>query len=113
MKPVFNHTGHQKLWNWLAENPGKIKGEWLEWRAYYSVSYGCFACDYACKLSIEITGKHTAGYRCKHCPLVWGTKNCFNNGLYFKWDICNDPIERKKMAEAIRDLPVRDGVECI
>jgi hypothetical protein len=103
---VFDHTHHKELWNWLAENPYDEKCDWPGW--YYNggkVDYAesdCFACESSCN-------------DCEECPLIWPKNiNCFDmHGLYQRWLLSDDTEERKKLAEQIRDLPVREWVEVI
>ncbi len=102
----FNHTGHKELWDWLAQNPDKSKGNWPGWiwngGEYNRQRALCFACEY--------TGEDCKVYN--HCPLVWPCNCESKKGLYRLWRICKDYNLRTKFAERIRDLPVREGVEC-
>ena len=64
-KPVFDHTSHKALWNWLAENPDKEKEDWPGFNELrYVPDNECFACQYVWD---------GGGYiRChEYCPLIW------------------------------------------
>lgn len=110
MEKVFNHTAHRTLWQWLADNASIAlvdKRNWPGWDRYEDKTGNtCFACDYAGGCSY-----------CRNCPLVWpNQKECTEGNL---WDVWFDAMEEGKyetaatLAEQIRDLPVREGVECI
>lgn len=83
----FNHTGHKELWDWLSKNPDQYKDNWEGWKhngGQYEVSENfCFMKD------------GTAAF-----------------SLYEEWVIEPDLQFKSKLAAQIRDLPVRDGVEC-
>jgi hypothetical protein len=115
----FKHTLHKELWQFLADNPEVWKDAWPKWiyngGEEDSTSF-CFACDY----DEEFTDEDLQG--CENCPLIWPINsvkkhNCIEGGLYDKWvkleDVPEHSAERKILAEKIRDLPVREGVECI
>ena len=137
-KPIFNHTGHIKLWNAIIDELKRIKKTGPENRtAEYQIAdikddayfeafgkdvqmplYVCFACEYDNEV-----GK-TAINRCKNCPLNWpksGTGlNCcidedYEDGLY---DLLADSISGQdyddaiRIAEEIRDASVKEGVVC-
>lgn len=107
----FNHTAHKELWDWLAKNPDKEKDDWKGWDIhggkYVLDGNCCFACLY---------DDYTEG-RCNDCPLVWAHLSCCSqeNSLYKKWERFDEDEEetRAELARQIRDLPVREGVECI
>lgn len=114
---VFNHTAHVALWDWLSENPDKQEKEWPEWAwnggEYYDAptpfNNKCFCCMYVDYLNES----------CNACPLVWphdrkcGESNDYGIGLFDEWHSEADPQRRSELAAQIRDLPVREGVECI
>lgn len=112
----FNHTAHKELWDWLVRNPDKEKFEWPEWiingGSYTNPGWGCFACGY-CK---EIGNTYAC---CDDCPLIWPNDvlcddiTPYGSSLYQKWDDETDLKKRSELACRIRDLPVREGVECI
>ena len=114
----FNHSAHIKLWDWLSKNPSKGKSSWPKWKEnggnVTHVQNYCFACDYDDKKSDESNDNGENGW-CPYCPLVWPyDKDCDNeNGLFLRW--CSTPgndNEKQFLAEQIRDLPVKEGVEC-
>lgn len=106
----FNHTAHKELWDWLVRNPDKQKSDWEGWNfnggKYEGIAWGCFACKYD-----NCNG-------CKYCPLVWpndmicSKASEFERSLFQDWDNETDLKKRSELARQIRDLPVREGVEC-
>ena len=127
-KPVFNHTAHKELWNWLAKHPTKNKRAWPGWKnnggEYDKPINLCFACDSADK------DKTYGCPVCDSCPLVWPFGCCQNlprswpgllpfpisrRELYAKWNgtSINSHRTRTKLALQIANLPVREGVKCI
>lgn len=86
---------HYRLWDWLANNPGKRKDEWPGWDATTTLSgifrdrridNRCFMCDWyisrnhgGCE-ACAITRKH--GYACYDDPV--GDRDAAN-GLYAQW----------------------------
>jgi len=115
--PVFNHTAHKALWNWIADNtkegswPNKLS--WPGWEGnggkYARNKNTCFACEYT--LSLE--GKPY----CPRCPLVWpdldGCLTTQGIGLYDLWECADSTEIRQYISLRIANLPVKDGVECI
>lgn len=59
---------HRQLWQWLADNPEKYKGDWPGWAGYPDVyaQQQCFACY---------------GHTCYTCPCHWGSRS--NYGAAF------------------------------
>lgn len=131
----FNHSAHVKMWNWLAENPGKrkedaVKALNLPQATEKAVPTGlafAYACAYA-KARVEGTEKE---YICDDCPFSreegedeFGKRDdgeCLG-GLVALWMYCRIDAERgdseaialtTKIAKYIASLPVRDGVETI
>jgi hypothetical protein len=113
--PIFNHTAHKEMWQWLSEHPTKEKGEWPGWDRNGGTTafalLNCFACEYS------EDGKDT-GCTCINCPLVWPNDflnyACEKEGSpYLNWTDTEDPEERRQLAEEVRDLPVKDGVKTI
>lgn len=104
----FNHSAHIRLWDWLSKNPDKRKKDWPEWQAnggnVARVSGDCFACEYTMKCNY---------CSCSNCPLIWPNNISCNRlgGLFIRW---NGAVgnEKQALAEQIRDLPVKEGVEC-
>lgn len=106
---AFQRTLHRQLWKWLSLHPEKDKEDWVGWEwnggTVDAVSCECFACDYDDMLSMD----------CSDCPLDFplnreGKPKCSNGGLWRQWEKAKDPQERTRLALAIMDLPVRDGV---
>ena len=112
----FNHTAHKELWDWLGENPDKSKCDWDGWvlngGKYEIANSYCFACEYDCKYSGDDD-------TCDCCSLVWPNEVKCDEGdecdpsLYENWGKEINLQLKSKLAAQIRDLPVRDGVECI
>jgi hypothetical protein len=110
----FKHIGHYLLWDWLSKNPCKEKFEWPGWKSnggeYEDIENYCFAC-----CANNLSDCHPS------CPLIWpefsrGKDSC--GDLCFDWSYSgrygdNDIDKRTKLAQQIRDLPVREGVKCI
>jgi len=92
---------HREMWGWLAENPEKMKCDWPRWKENGGdIEYVCAYC-FACELSPG----------CDNCILVWPCGYCANikssDGLYGRWYFA-DISEKARLAEQIRDLPVRE-----
>lgn len=69
---------HRVMWNWLAKNPTKQKGDWPGWKNIKeNVMDHCFACQYAID----------KGEDCTFCPFSWGiAKTCQDVGSpYREW----------------------------
>ena len=105
---------HRRLWNWLAENPGKNKEQWPEWEfnggKVVRMIADCPACEYAHM-------KQGINFPCDVCPIVWPGFSCQHkkdnniyNGLYQDWNCEDSDIyssKRKKLALKIANLPER------
>lgn len=111
MSKIFNLTAHKALWNWLSMNPEKEKQDWPGWKKNggkcEKQSSNCFACEW----SIGVLLKEPI---CTNCPLLWN-RNGFCGVDYMEWSeakyMDNDYKLASKLAEKIRDLPIREGVE--
>lgn len=112
MENKFNHTGHKKLWNWLADNPGKGKQDYFTEHGFYADGVdtvpqdNCYACEYN-------GGCFQPG---RYCPLTgWGATRCYeNNGLWDKFEyylLVGSYGKACETARKIANLPVRKGVE--
>lgn len=110
----FNHKAHKALWNWLAENPEKVAADWPEWEyqggTCPDISNWCFACEYASQFRVGI------GRVCNMCPLENARPNghcgCLN-GKYDDYVATAHSVifdMHSKIAETIRDWPLRKGV---
>lgn len=133
--PVFDHTMHKKLWNWLADNPvnEEYDYEWGEDDICESFNektdaFEAFGIDYddepvfecyACQYVQDKCGAANAGVtECPECPLQWqGNEfnySCYNfegNAFYSKWKDATSAEERSKWARVIANLKVKPGVE--
>lgn len=97
---------HRELWDWLSKNPDKEKWDWSGWEDYSEIEVRsmqfCFACAYS-----------KGG--CDECLLEWPGIDCCDNegvdgeGIFNIWDGSANNAERIRLAEQIRDLPVREG----
>lgn len=106
-EPVFNHTAHKELWDWLSKNPDDGILDWHGWQT--GRRYDSFCCEYVGDLGFNA--------RCEKCPVDCTKQDyigddCFN-GLFEKFFHAKTKDDRKKYAEQIRDLPVKEGVKCI
>jgi hypothetical protein len=95
--------GHRELWDWLAETDGNelYKHTWPGWAEYdRKACNGCFAC--------EIVKIRESGCWC--CPIKWPEELICaeDRSIYDMWYCEEDPAERKRLAERIRDLPWRE-----
>lgn len=101
---VFSRTLHKELWCWLAENQECTKEDWPQWISnggtVENVVSNCFACEY-----------DKDNRECDACPIIWSGSNCYE-GEFRQWEHSEDPQERTRLALAIADLPVREGVVC-
>lgn len=103
----FNHSGHKALWNWLADNPNKDKRDWPGWEQFCATD-DCFACEY-------VGQGGCPGMNCgRKCSLIWPDGTCGKNiGLFHQWEDAEGIFKKRSaLAAQIRDLPVREGVEC-
>jgi hypothetical protein len=87
-------SAHRKLWQWLAEDPGKGKEDWPGWilngGAYSLVLALCFACEY-------MRGRA----HCDSCPCLIDGMCC--GGCFACWEIAQTPHTRRKYALLVRD----------
>ena len=113
MENKFNHTGHKKLWNWLADNPGKGKHDYFAEHGFYEDGIdtaphdNCYACEYGVENRRSIK-------ECI-CPLTgWGDVRCFNNnGLWNKFEeylLIGEYDKACETARKIANLPLREGI---
>ncbi len=91
---------HRELWNWLAQNPGKEKGDWPRWEWNGSdipfVSEDCFACGLVTMDCII----------CPICDYDPDKDECLN-GLFGKWHK-ETGKERAALAKQIANLPWKE-----
>jgi len=100
---------HQKLWNWLTENPRNSKKDWPEWiengGTVQSVTNYCFAC----KMSLPRRSSSGCG-----CPIKWPNGYCGDESSpYTRWRDATDPEERMAAAREIATLPWIEEEELI
>lgn len=121
--PTFNHTAHKAMWDWLSNNPGAFKEDWPGWGDCTTVSLNyCFACEY----TFQVTGIENIPYFgvcIDYCPLVWkGTGICISRdgeALFSQWNIASfihkpfNADECRHLAQIIRDLPLKKGIQTI
>ncbi len=84
-----------ELWEWIVDNPGKLKHEWTEWEKYGRMLNSCPLCEYACRAD------------CIKCPLKWGYYGCEDNDIsqYIKWhDAINEGAKNAAHAAAVEFL---------
>ena len=117
-EPIFNRTAHRQLWDWLSKHPTMDKRDWPRWKSnggwYTEQKNFCFSCQYVRHVSAD-----TRYLDCDLCPLIWPNSDKLNfscdDDLYGFW--CDASKNRRykearRIAELIRDLPVRPGVKC-
>jgi hypothetical protein len=85
---------HRKLWNWLAENPGKYKDDYEDktgiLRKSIHYCFACIACD-----------------SCKNCPVTWlNVEHCTDPGSpYNMWRFADTREKKAMYAKVIANLP--------
>jgi hypothetical protein len=86
-----------KLWEWLAENPGKMKEHWLGWEINGGKVKGMFSECPCCAYSKK------AG--CEDCLLLelWPSGCLKKKSPFVGWIRAQTPRSRKKYAAIIRD----------
>lgn len=113
--PVFNHTKHRELWQWLSEHPKADKEDaFIALFGFPAPRAHCYACA-ACEELMRATSYATIprALDCRLCPLEWPGGECefyrpSGKGLYWQWaDLKTTPAERADLARQIRDLPVK------
>ena len=91
---------HRKMWNWLAENPGKWKRDYLmRYDPEAKLVANCYLCEYTWLL-------------CNECPLEWKTDRCFR-GLFGEWEYamkCGDYALAAEIAKQIAELPEKEEI---
>lgn len=131
---VFNHTLHQKFWNYLSIHPGISKEKAIhelaqsgritqdEYTELRTANAHCLACEYALKK--EKLLENTESRNCEYCPFVGMTgtsHNCLSGTFYAWWHVFNYsslPSDLKnrysrRYAETIANWPVKEDVVCI
>ena len=95
-------TNHQKLWNWLAENPLKDKLDWPDWSRNGGDSQTCVNFCFACEVVVYQHEK----LKCEECPIQWpdGVTCNLMGSLFKKW-LYQTSQKRSQVAKQIADLP--------
>ncbi len=95
-----------KLWQWLAENPSKDKGDWPKWKSngggVVDMGAHCPCCEFPPEDEFDSP-------ICSKCPLVgfWdaprgGSQLCLgNDAQFYKWLVAGDNAETIKYAKRI------------
>ena len=98
---------HRQLWNWLAKNPDKGKGDWPEWEYNGGKIQSCNNDCFACEVTAVISGLED----CYKCLFDWGKfptcgTGCIK-GLYSSWLVAKTKKNKAKIALEIANLPER------
>lgn len=111
--PVFDHTKHKELWQWLSEHPKADKKDaFIDLLGFPAPRAYCYACG-ACEALMLAERRGTGVLDCRLCPLEWPGGECeflssSGVGLYWQWTAPKTtPAERADLARQIRDLPVK------
>lgn len=109
---VFQWSKHRELWKWLSENPELDKEDWDLWEYNGGnvpmCDSDCFACDYNSDRFDVITNE----CNCDLCPLQWSGNDC-TVSEFKQWNYAKSDEERTRLALAIMDLPLKDGVDWV
>ena len=108
-KEYTTEEAHRKLWNWLADNPGKLKSCFFdEYEIETEIPSDCFAC-----MEIDDLKGHI---NCNNCPVKWADEyleNCCQcmdqDTLYYFWKHSLDSDELSFSAREIAQLPWKEG----
>lgn len=108
---IFHYDEHVARWDWLSKNPGKHKRDWPgRFEAVSVRGGGCAGCEYGVRLCER---KNMVISACIFCPFKVDVEETCLNGLYSSWELAT-ALERldeaSKLAEKIRDFPLRDDV---
>lgn len=125
----FQHTKHKALWDMIITllhdaNQDISSVARLKYEAFNRLYPGeshlptsiCYACEYDEDI-IDMFTEENQPEPCENCPLLWpDNKLCDeeNNSLYSSFLYAchiNDRQKAIKIAEDIRDCPVREGVD--
>ena len=111
---VFNHTAHVQLWTWLADNPDRTKEDWPGWDYYKRQDNDCFACTVSRALCHEAQSPREYFDVChRYCPLKWPRNKPCYAGVYGIWCDNDNYKVRRKLAQYIANLPVKEGIQCV
>lgn len=117
--PVFEHSIHMAVWEYIENNPESIKTDWPGWKDHPELdvellieSNYCMACYYQSQAAkINLSFSDTPG--CFWCPLIWPDGHCARgnkDGLYNKFRNCESPQFKSAYAKLIKELPVRQSI---
>lgn len=107
------YARHQELWFWLADNPGKWKGQWPGWKKHLLPGLGsqCFPCEY-------ITEYYNSDVSCQDgCPLDWPDGECLpvpmtTESIYREWKKADlGSNHRALMADLIANVLLKKGLK--
>lgn len=97
---------HRKMWNWMADNPGTGKRDYLErYDPESKLISDCYLCEY-----VYVEKHHDCD--CKYCPVEWPSgRRCYAvNELYEIWGkrmFGGYYTEASRIARRIAELPER------
>ena len=95
---------HEKLWQWLADNPEENKTDWPEWllnEGEYDTEGECFACEEAREKALLSSRRK---YTCFYCPCEWGACSCEDKeSPYHMWKWATNAKDRRKYALQVKD----------
>ena len=97
---------HRKMWRWLAENPGKLKEDYLEEFDPEAAARSMpnISCPYICEYVFDDTSPED----CFECPLEWPDGFCVDPGPCNEWEAAiarKDYVTAAKLARQIAELP--------
>ena len=102
---------HKKLWNWLFQNPEKMKSDWPLWKSnkgmIENVKDDCFACVVDWLYNRKYINK-TYYPTCSSCPVdstKYAKTLCIGGAPYFRWCRAKSLRTKKKWAKIIAELP--------
>lgn len=135
-------TYHRALWQWLSENPKKVKSDFIE--EFHITGYvvnNCFLCSYADHATYVDNEDEfeTSSFSCAICPVKWPSSLTENqcmysdeehflqnerDGLFLQFcrnrhddsigcSSIDSHLEFLSLAKRIRDLPLTDEVAAI
>lgn len=92
---------HREMWNWLADNPGMMKWDYLQkFDPEATLVHECYLCEYT-------------DMDCTRCPLEWAGRDCPEEGsLYNEWCYAvaglEDYTRTAEIARQIAELPEKE-----
>ncbi len=107
------------LWDWLAKNPDKGKGNWIGWShngGKYKSSYACFACTFISQYKADKNSVYGAGCQYRRNPCIipcfridYGCTACLSPYNRYNGSLNNKSI--KKYARIIADSAYKEYVK--